>query len=39
VDSGESKDNVTKEVVENSAEEEITVDASDEIKEDNKNEE
>jgi small subunit ribosomal protein S2 len=39
VDSDESKDNVTKEVVENSAEEEITVDASDEIKEDNKNEE
>ena len=37
--SDESKDNVTKEVVENSAEEEITVDASDEIKEDNKNEE
>jgi small subunit ribosomal protein S2 len=39
VDSDESKDNVTKEVVENSAEEEITVDSSDEIKEDNKNEE
>ena len=39
VDSDESKDSVTKEVVENSAEEEITVDASDEIKEDNKNEE
>tara|TARA_B110000008_G_scaffold13356_1_gene12669 strand:+ start:40 stop:960 length:921 start_codon:yes stop_codon:yes gene_type:complete len=39
VDSDESKDNVTKEVVENSAEEENTVDASDEIKEDNKNEE
>ena len=39
MDSDESKDNVTKEVVENSAEEEITVDASDEIKEDNKNEE
>jgi small subunit ribosomal protein S2 len=39
VDSDGSKDNVTTEVVENSAEEEITVDASDEIKEDNKNEE
>ena len=39
MDSDESKDNVTKEVVENSAEEEITVDASDEIEEDNKNEE
>ena len=35
VDSDESKDNVTKEVVENSTEEEITADASDEIKEDN----
>ena len=39
MDSDESKDNVTTEVVENSAEEEITVDVSDEIKEDNKNEE
>ena len=38
VDSDESKDNVTTEVVENSTEE-VTVDASDEIKEDNKNEE
>ena len=38
VDSDESKDNVTTEVVENSTEE-VTVDASDEIKVDNKNEE